>query len=167
MLFVAYYVDFGNLPKVGEKAGLVLKEVEVTKEKNGLVFFKAEGETGERKISKNEMNKIRDFGNSLYGVFENNISKKEALDLIYDKLASRILETDNIMLDISSLFEWYHGKCITKCRLSEKIEHTGKEQSKSMVIPDPSYDNRIGTEIDNKYRTLKNPKLRITEHEDN
>ena len=103
MTFVAYYVDFGDLPKVGEKAGFVCREAVVTKEKNGIVFFKVDGETGERKIKQTELNRIRDFGNSLYGVFEKDLILEEALDLIYISLTSRVTKTENIKIEINTL----------------------------------------------------------------
>lgn len=100
MVFIAYYSDMGDLQKVGEKAGLINKLAEVTKEKNGLVFFKVENEEGERKIKQTEINKIRDFGTSLYGLFDTKLSDKEALELISKRLAERISETNNILTKV-------------------------------------------------------------------
>ena len=92
--FVAWYMELGELQRVGEKAGFKFLDAIQTKEKNGLVFYKVDGETGERKTSQVTLNMVRDFGTSVYGVFDEDISMVDALTLIYEKLEQRILETN-------------------------------------------------------------------------
>ena len=99
--FVAWYMELGELQKVGEKAGFKFLDAVQTKEKNGLVFYKVEGESGERKNSQATLNMVRDFGTSVYGVFDEDISMKDALNLIYEKLEQRIVDTNKVKKEIA------------------------------------------------------------------
>lgn len=98
--FVAWYMELGELQKVGEKAGFKFLDAVQTKEKNGLVFYKVDGETGERKNSQATLNMVRDFGTSVYGVFDEDISMIDALNLIYEKLEQRIVDTNKVKKEI-------------------------------------------------------------------
>ena len=93
LYFAAYYMSMGDIQVVGNKDGLVMKDAIITKEKNSLVFFNVSGEDGERKISRAALNKMRDFGTSIYGLFEKELTKNEICDLIIEKLEERVLET--------------------------------------------------------------------------
>lgn len=105
--FIAWYMELGELQKVGEKAGFKYLDAVQTKEKNGLVFYKVDGETGERKTSEATLNTVRDFGTSVYGVFNNDISMKDALELIMEKLEQRILDTQKVKQAVINQL----GKC--------------------------------------------------------
>lgn len=105
--FVAWYMELGELQRVGEKAGFKFLDAIQTKEKNGLVFYKVDGETGERKNSQATLNMVRDFGTSVYGVFNNDISMKDALELIMEKLEQRILDTQKVKQAVINQL----GKC--------------------------------------------------------
>jgi len=94
--FIAWYMELGELQRVGEKVGFKYLDAVRTKEKNGLVFYKVDGETGERKTSEATINTVRDFGTSVYGVFDNDISMVDALELILEKLEQRILATQKV-----------------------------------------------------------------------
>lgn len=99
--FVAWYMELGELQRVGEKAGFKFLDAIQTKEKNGLVFYKVDGETGERKTSQSALNMVRDFGTSVYGVFDEDISMVDALTLIYEKLEQRIVDTNKVKKEIA------------------------------------------------------------------
>lgn len=94
--FVAWYMELGDLQRVGEKAGFRFLDAVQTKVKNGLVFYKVEGETGERKTSEATLNMVRDFGTSIYGVFNDDISMVKALEEIHEKLEQRIVDTNKV-----------------------------------------------------------------------
>lgn len=105
--FVAWYMELGELQRVGEKAGFKYLDAVQTKEKNGLVFYKVDGETGERKSSLATLNTVRDFGTSVYGVFDNDISMLDSLNLILEKLEQRVVDTNKAKKEIIKEM----GKC--------------------------------------------------------
>lgn len=89
--FVGWYMSMGEVQQTVGKDGLIIKTGEVTKVKNGIVFYILEGETGERKCSEKFIDKVRDFGTSIYGVFYSTIDKNIAIDAIIEKLEERVL----------------------------------------------------------------------------
>ena len=103
LYFVAYYMPLGDIQRVGNKDGLILKDAQIIREKNNLLFYNIDGELGERKISLAAVNVMRDFGTSVYGLFNYEISKKEALELIIEKLEERVLETYKVKGNIINL----------------------------------------------------------------
>ena len=44
---------------------------------------------------------VRDFGTSVYGVFDEDISMVDALTLIYEKLEQRIVDTNKVKKEIA------------------------------------------------------------------
>lgn len=89
--FVGWYMPMGEVQQTVGKEGLIIKTGEVTKVKNGVVFYILEGETGERKCSEKFIDVIRDFGTSIYGVFYSVINKADAIDAIIEKLEERVV----------------------------------------------------------------------------
>lgn len=100
LVFAAYYMECGNIQKTDGKDGLIIKTVEVTNYKNGLIFYRVDGEMGERKSNIKFLNQFRDFGTSIYGIFEQ-ISGDEAIDGIVQKMNDRIDETTKAMSALS------------------------------------------------------------------
>lgn len=92
--FVSFYMECGDIQKTPDKEGLIVKMAEVTKTKNGLVFYRVAGESGERKCSISAMDKFRDFGTSVYGLFTK-ISDQEILEGLVSKLDERIKITED------------------------------------------------------------------------
>ena len=78
---------------------------EVTKMKNGLIFFVLEGESGERKSSEDKLNIFRDYGTSIYGVFNEELTKGDALNGIIKTLEARILQTRDTINKLVQQFE--------------------------------------------------------------
>lgn len=89
--FIGWYMPMGEVQQTVGKSGLYIKNGKVTKIKNGLIFYKLEDETGERKCSDKYLDKVRDFGTSIYGVFTSEVSKNEIIDSIIEKLEERVL----------------------------------------------------------------------------
>ena len=89
--FVGWYMPMGEVQQTVGKEGLIVKLGEVTKVKNGVIFYRLDGETGERKCSEKFIDKVRDFGTSIYGVFYSKIDKNNAIDAIIEKLEERVL----------------------------------------------------------------------------
>lgn len=95
LTFVAYYMKCGDIQRAANKSGLIINEAKVTKIKNGLIFYIIDGETGERKCKPEALNIFRDFGTSIYGIFEpNKMEQKEYLEAIIEKLEERVLEAN-------------------------------------------------------------------------
>lgn len=93
--FVAYYMKCGDIQGVANKSGLITNEAKITNIKNGLIFYIIDGETGERKCKSEALNTFRDFGTSIYGIFEpNKMNQKEYLEAIIEKLEERVLEAN-------------------------------------------------------------------------
>lgn len=92
--FVSFYMNLGDIQATTGKEGFSFKEGEVTKLVPGYLLYKVDGETGERKCNLKFVNKFRDFGTSVYGVFEiGTMSKKEYIENIIEKMEERVLET--------------------------------------------------------------------------
>lgn len=95
--FVAFYMPLGDIQLTSGKGldnGVIIKNAEPTKMKNGLCFYNIDGEIGERKFKLDNLNKFRDFGTSIYGVFNKNFcTRNEYIQLIIEKLEERVLET--------------------------------------------------------------------------
>lgn len=92
--FVSFYMNLGDIQATTGKDGFFFKDGEVTKLVPGYLLYKVDGETGERKCNLKFVNKFRDFGTSIYGVFKTDtMSKKEYLENIIEKLEERVLET--------------------------------------------------------------------------
>jgi hypothetical protein len=97
LTFAAYYMACGDIQQTAGKDGLVIKKGNITKLKNGLVFYKIEGETGERKVKTLTLNLMRDFGTSIYGIYIEEKTEQEFKILIKNKLVKR-LEQSNLIL---------------------------------------------------------------------
>lgn len=92
--FVSYYMKLGDIQATTGKDGFVFKEAEVTKAKHGYLFYIVDGETGERKCNLKFVDKFRDFGTSVYGVFKPGVmERKDYIEAIIEKLEERVLET--------------------------------------------------------------------------
>jgi hypothetical protein len=89
--FVGWYMSMGEVQQIVGKEGLIIKIGEVTKVKNGVVFYRLDGETSDRKCSEKFIDKVRDFGTSIYGVFYSIVDKNELIDTIIEKLEERVL----------------------------------------------------------------------------
>lgn len=102
---------YGNYDLLGEiqatkiSEEIVMTSGEVTKMKNGLVFFVLDGEAGERKSSEDKLNIFRDYGTSIYGVFDKELTKGDALNGIIKTLESRILQTRDTINKLVQQFE--------------------------------------------------------------
>ena len=106
IFFYANYDRLGEIQTTKISDEVVMTTGTVTKVKNGLVFFILDNETGERKITETSMNCFRDFGTSVYGVYETEISKHEALQGMIDVLEARISQTKTT---INSLVQQFEG----------------------------------------------------------
>lgn len=93
--FYANYDKLGELQTSKISEEVVCIQGEVSKVKNGLVFFTLENETGERKVTITKLNEFRDFGTSVYGVFDHELNKKEVLESIIEVIEHRIVESNN------------------------------------------------------------------------
>ena len=108
--FVSYYTKMGSIKGSDDKLGLVIKDTQTTKEFQSLLYFKLDDENFERKISKKDLNKIRDFGTSVYGLFEveenenSEIFKKDTIIKILEVLNQRIETTLKDIEIINNLY---------------------------------------------------------------
>ena len=103
--FYANYDKLGELQTSKISEEVVCIQGEVSKVKNGLVFFTLENETGERKVAITKLNEFRDFGTSVYGVFDHELNKKEVLESIIEVIKHRIVESHNTITKLIGQFE--------------------------------------------------------------
>lgn len=100
LTFAAYYMACGDIQQTAGKDGLVIKKGNITKLKNGLVFYKIDGETGERKANINALNTMRDFGTSIYGIYDEEKTEQEVKILIKNKLAKRLEQSQLVLASL-------------------------------------------------------------------
>ena len=92
--FVSYYSKLGDIQVTNGKDGLSFKTGEVTKLVPGYILYRVEGEAGERKCNIKFANVFRDFGTSIYGIFNVGfMEQKDYIETIIEKLEQRVLET--------------------------------------------------------------------------
>lgn len=94
IVFAAWYMQMGEIQLAPGKDGLRIVSGEITKVKNGLIFYKLEDETGERKCSISAIGAMRDFGTSIYGIFNGSvdeINKNVIIDSVIEVLEKRVL----------------------------------------------------------------------------
>ena len=102
---------YGNYDALGEiQTTKISEEIimcvgKVTRIKNGIVFFILDGEAGERKSSEKKLNIFRDYGTSVYGVFDHGLTKGDALNGLIKTLESRILQTKDTINKLVQQFE--------------------------------------------------------------
>ena len=102
---------YGNYDALGEiqttkiSEEVVMTAGAVTKVKNGLIFFVLDGETGERKVAEDKLNIFRDYGTSVYGIFEEELTKGAVLNSIIKVLEARILQTRDTVNKLVQQFE--------------------------------------------------------------
>ena len=98
--FYANYDKLGSIQTTKISDEVICIQGEVSKVKNGLVFFTLENETGERKVTITKLNEFRDFGTSVYGVFDHELNKKEVLESIIEVIEHRIVESNNTIIKL-------------------------------------------------------------------
>ena len=100
--FMAWYSPLGQLQSVGTKKGYLSKVGKVIKEDDTKIEYRLVGENGLRKLNKNCLNKFQDFGTSVIGIYDTEISEKLALKLIINTLENRLSETRLSIIEIEN-----------------------------------------------------------------
>jgi hypothetical protein len=103
--FYGNYDSLGEIQTTKITEEIVITVGEITRVKNGAVFFILEGEAGERKNSEEKLNIFRDYGTSVYGVFDKELTKGDALNGIIKTLEARILQTKDTINKLVQQFE--------------------------------------------------------------
>lgn len=103
--FYANYDKLGSIQTTKISDEVVESCGEVTRVKNGLIFFNLENETGERKISAEQLNVFRDFGTSIYAVCDISFDKHIMLNKIIEVLETRISDSRETIMKLKNQYE--------------------------------------------------------------
>ena len=102
--FYANYDLLGEIQSTKVSDEVVCAQGEVTKVKNGLIFYTLENETGERKVTVTKLNEFRDFGTSVYGVFDTQLEIHDVLNKIIAVIETRIEDSKKTIMKLKNQY---------------------------------------------------------------